>query len=137
MIPKAIKNLQCSGCVNSGEECYSQKSNINISCHKHLAGTTVLGQGKILLGFPKGFNILGQFNNIEINVYNSFEDMNREWGFDLFNVPVWKFLDENNNTFIRGICPRITKPFIHVVLENCLDKIECLNITVEDLAHMS
>jgi hypothetical protein len=32
--------------------------------------------------------------------------------------------------------PRKNEPFLHIYLENCLDKIDCLEITEEDINQM-
>jgi len=136
-IPMEIQNYQCSGCIKSREGCYSGKNETNIACNNHRSGTMASGIGKLLLGLPTGFNRMGIFDDMEINIYQSFDDMDKEWGFNMFNVPVWKYLDNKEGVvFIRGISPRVNKPFIHIVLESCINKINCLEITKQEMEMM-
>lgn len=140
-IDKNVKDLQCCGCLYScsakGEpDRYEKISPINIACKNHTPATTRMPGGKILLGFPNGFNIIGPFEKIELNIFNTFEDMQKAWAFDFFNIASWKHLDAADRVFVRGYCPRINKPFQHVILENCLDKIDCLNVTAEDIENI-
>ena len=135
-IKKAIENYQCSGCVCGSDISCFEKVETGIGCGKQIAGTTILpGVGKIFLGMPKGFNRLGEYHKMKIQIYDTYE--NCEWKpNDQFNIAVWKHLDENGNTIIRGIMPRRNEPFIHIFLENCMDKIECKEITKEDIEGM-
>jgi hypothetical protein len=97
--------------------------------------------GAVFLGMPNGFSRLGSFDSMCLSIFPSFEAFEKDYstpaihgpsdGYNMWNVPVWKFLDEHGNTIVRGISPRINKPFLHVILENCLDKIDCLEITKE------
>lgn len=135
MIPSIVEEFQCSGCSKGGD-CYKPKSDLNIACDKHSPGTFVMGQGKILLGFPKGFNRLGVCETIAINIFKTYDDMKKEWNLDMFNVPIWKHLDSNGNTIIKGISPRILYPFIHIVVEDCLDKVNCLEISQNNINSM-
>ena len=127
-IKKAIENYQCSGCVEgSNIECF-KKSDSGVGCGKHCAGTRMSNAGRIFLGMPKGFCRLGQDKKfpMEINIFEKLED---GWGYDKLNVPVWKYLDEHGNTLVRGLSPRINKPFLHVFLEDSIPTINCLEIT--------
>ena len=45
-------------------------------------------------------------------------------------------LSEIQETLVRGFIPRRNEPFLHIFLENCLDKIDCLEITNEDIEDM-
>ena len=131
-IVKAVEEYQCPGCfygINS--ECYEISK--DQSCDKHVSGTMANLIGKLFIGMPKGFNRLGEFHKTKINIFEKYDD---GWGYNLFNVPVWKHLDKHNNTLVRGICPRINHPFIHVFLEDCIDKIDCLEITHENIEQM-
>jgi hypothetical protein len=60
------------------------------------------------------------------NIFEKFED---GWGYNEFNYPAWKHLNENGHTIVRGLSPRINVPFIHIFLENCREKINCFEIT--------
>jgi hypothetical protein len=131
----AVEEYQCSGCIVGGDiSCF--KHNINkpgIGCTEHMAGTLILPIiGKIFLGMPVGFNRLGSFSEMKPLIFTTFEDFQKTWGnYNTFNIPVWKYVSKENHTFIRGITPRRNEPFIHIILENCLDKIDCLEITQE------
>lgn len=131
----AIENYQCSGCVYGSDiSCFTSNENGGVGCGKHHAGTMVIGIGQIFLGMPKGFDRLGFDNAMKPNIYKSFEEC--EWKFNKFNIPVWKYLNEEGHTLVRGICPRRSYPFIHIYLENCIDKIDCLELTKEDIEGM-
>ncbi len=130
---KFIKNYQCSGCIKgSFPECFTENTNGGIGCENHFAGTGIMGLGKIFLGMPKGFNRLGECDKMKPYIFETFKS---GWGYDMFNVPVWKYL-KDGHTFVRGISPRINTPFIHVYLENCIEQIKCLEITEEELSNM-
>jgi len=98
--------------------------------------------GKIFLGMPKGFDRMGLIDKMPLHIFESFETFKKEWnrpsingatssGYDEWNVPVWKFLDERGNTLVRGLSPRVNSPFLHLILEDCRDKISCLEVTKE------
>jgi len=134
---KWTKEYQCPGCVNGPNENYEcfkeEDEKKNVACKMHYSGTTIFPTGKIFLGMPSGFNRLGMAEKVKINIFKKFED---GWGYDLFNVPVWKHKDKNGNVLVRGISPRINSPFLHIYLENCLDKINCQEITDKDIEGM-
>ena len=81
---------------------------------------------------PKGFNRLGNNENIKIYIFENIENEQ----YDKFNVPVWKHLNKAGHTIVRGIQPRLNYSFIHIFLEDCLDKIDCINITDDDILNM-
>lgn len=130
---KFIKEYQCPGCVCSDSNCYKPTDDKNISCFYHITGSYIPGVGKVFLGLPKGFNTLGPMNKQPISIYKKFKD---GFGYDRFNIPVWKYLNENGHTIVRGISPRINSPFIHIFLEDCMNKIDCLKITNKDIKEM-
>ena len=134
-VKKAIEEYQCSGCISGHNiECFGESESGGCGCGKHYAGTMVLPMiGKIFLGMPKGFNRLGEFVNAKPSIFEKFED---GWGYNKFNYPVWKYLNENGHTVVRGLCPRINVPFIHIFLEDCREKIDCLEITDADIKEM-
>jgi hypothetical protein len=129
---EAIENYQCSGCVCGGDtKCGNFVD--DTGCEKHVPGTAILGLGHILLGMPKGFNKIRE-NKIRIYIFKSFDDANSAFNnFNFLNMPIWKFNDEFNNTLLRIFMPRISTSCIAVILENCIDKIECLEITEKEL----
>lgn len=132
-IKNAVENYQCSGCTNGSDiSCYEK--GYNQECGKHSAGTFIGGQGRIFLGMPRGFNRAGPASeNVKIYIFEKWED---SWSGDKFNVPVWKHLDDQGNVLIRGISPRINLPYYHIILEDCMDKVECIEITKEDMEDM-
>ena len=58
------------------------------------------------------------------------------WGYNKYNTAVWKHLNKEGHTLVRGLSPRTSKPFIHVFLEDCADDIDCLELFSEDLEGM-
>ena len=136
ILKEAVEEYQCSGCVSGSDiSCY-QKGNSS-ACGAHVAGTRIFNIGRIFLGMPTGFNRLGTAEETKIDIWETYEEQNKNWAYDMFNVPVWKHKDANkDNTLIRGISPRINSPFIHIVLEDCLDKIDCIEITDEVIREM-
>ena len=130
-IKEAVKEYQCSGCVNGPfEKCYDKEVNDAGSCQQHCVGTMCIGIGQIFLGMPKGFNRLGEYKT-RIFIFNEpVESSNK------FNIPVWKHLDKFGNTIIRGFRPRLNEPFIHIYLGNFISEINCYEVTEEDLKNM-
>jgi len=125
---KAIQIYQCSGCVcGSDTSCFIKGE--NLECDKHVAGTRIMGIGRLFLGMPKGFNRLGAFEDLSLQIFGSFDK--KEWKYNEWNIPVWKWLSKDGHTFVRGLCPRTNTPFLHVILEDCLSEIDCLLITDE------
>lgn len=127
-----IENYQCAGCVNGHNfKCYVKGE--FLECEKHCPGTMFLGQGMIFLGLPKGFNRLGPVTEMRLKILS---DIN-VWGeYDKYNIPVWKYLDEYGNTLVRGLQPRLNDTFLHIYIGDQRDKINCLEITNEDIEYM-
>jgi hypothetical protein len=133
-IKDAVKEYQCCGCVGENvNKCYVVHQFGGVGCGKHRAGTTMSFIGKIFLGLPNGFNRLGQHEDLVPKIYKTFPDSSE---YDKWNVPVWKYLNEKGHTLIRGIMPRKNEPFLHIILEDCLDKIDCQEITQDDIDYM-
>lgn len=137
-IKKAIKEYQCSGCMNGHDPIKSgcfKPCDTGCGCGAHFAGTFMTGGiGKLFLGMPKGFNRLGKDEKMHPYIFENFQ---KDWGeYDKFNVPVWKYLDENGNTIVRGLQPRLNIPFIHIHLSDYRDKIDCMEITIDDINEM-
>jgi hypothetical protein len=132
----AIEQYQCPGCISGMDiTCFEVNNNGGIGCGKHHAGTMIMhGIGNIFLGMPKGFNRVGEFRTLKPYIYETFESS--DWKYNKFNVPVWKFLTNDGHTLVRGIMPRRNEPFIHIFLENCIEKINCLEITQEEINEM-
>ena len=109
-IQKAIEKYQCSGCVaGHGISCFKPNEiSGGVGCGKHLAGTLIMGIGSIFLGLPKGFNRLGLSDKMKPIIFNNIKEfIESDWGeYNKFNVPVWKHLDNNGYTLVRGFMPR-------------------------------
>jgi hypothetical protein len=138
---EAVEEYQCSGCVGGPPlECYEPHSEKNIACKNHVAGTMVYPQiGRVFLGMPKGFNRFGCQEELYISIFRFYDDMLNypSWGpWSKFGFPVWKYLDPYANTIIRGVSPRISNYFIHIYLENVMDRIDCIQITNKDIEFM-
>jgi hypothetical protein len=130
----AVEEYQCSGCV-SGYNVSCFKPNVSgVGCSRHIAGTMTMGVGSFFLGMPKGFNRVGEYSKMRPNIYENFEVL--DWKYDMWNIPVWKHLSKDGHTFVRGFMPRRNEPFIHIFLENCIDKIDCLEISQTDIDGM-
>lgn len=130
-----IEEYQCSGCVSGTDtECFEANEVGGIGCGKHHAGTIVTGIGNVFLGMPTGFNRLGECRELKPTIYETFDSS--DWHYDMWNVPVWKYKNKDEHTFVRGVMPRHNEPFLHIFLEDCLDKIECLEISQEDVDGM-
>lgn len=130
---KAIEEYQCPGCVcGSDIECFKNHYT-GIGCGHHHAGTGIVGLGNFFLGMPIGFNKLGEYSKMKPCIFDNLESYGT---YDKYNIPVWKFKNENGHTLVRGIMPRKNEPFIHIFLTNCIDKIECREILQEDIDEM-
>lgn len=128
---KAVREYQCSGCIDGPfKDCYKTEQDYGVGCRGHVAGTIISYVGKIFLGMPKAFNRLGHWERMKVEIYDGYID---DVIFDKFNMPVWKHLDKHGNTLVRGLRPRINEPFITVILGNHLDKIDCLEISQEEI----
>lgn len=127
-IKEAIEHYQCSGCINGGDISCFQPYGAGVGCGYHMAGTMISNIGKIFLGMPKGFNRLGVYPDMKPRLYSQWKDEDDH--YNTWNIPVWKYLDpETGYTLVRGICPRTTWPFIDIFMENCMDKVNCMEIT--------
>ena len=138
LLKEAIGDYQCSGCAvgNDSKECFKHENRVGEACTNHCPGTTIFGIGKIFLGMPKGFNRIGKIGgtDFKMDIFSSWKDSNCK--YDKWNIPTWKHLNERGHTLVRGLRPRNNEPFIHIFLENCIDKIDCLEITQEDVNFM-
>ena len=130
-----IKEYQCPGCL-VGEEnykCFKISKGKSISCDKHIAGTIIFpGIGKIFLGMPKGFNRLGE-QKIKIEIYKTQKNQEIQWGYDKFNVPIWKHQNKKGHIFIRGYQPRLNKGFLHIILKGDFKSINAHEIDINNI----
>jgi len=134
-IKKCIEEYQCSGCVSGSDiECFKPSEHGGIGCGKHHAGTMTPIIGNFFLGIPKGFNRLGKQTDLKPVIFDKFKDCT--WDYGKYNMPVWKYLNKKGHTFIRGMMPRRNENFLHIFLENCIDKIDCFEISQEDVDYM-
>lgn len=134
---KMIEELQCPGCtLGSDRHCGSFEEengvpNAYFKCRNHSAGTRLLGVGKILLGFPRGFNRIGE-TDTAANVVKLFEKTEDCWGTnanDSFDFPVWK-AKHDGRIFLRVISPRIGRVQIHAIdSEDGFENIKCRDVT--------
>jgi hypothetical protein len=137
---KAIETYQIPGCVNEAPERDTVlQEGLGVEWSEHVPGTIVMPNiGTVFLGMPKGFNRLGICDGnsrigMKINIFENLEQAEGKAGFDWLNVPVWKYLDNNGNTLVRGLRPRRNEPFLYVILEDCMDKINCYEVTKENI----
>lgn len=133
-IIEAIREYQEPGAVSSFDPA---TATIQHGWKEHCPGTYSPQIGTILLGMPKGFSRLGPIDigKIARSIF-IFETFEEGWGYNMFNVPVWKYMDKHGNTLVRGLSPRVNTPFIHIFLGNHMDKINCIEITDADLEDM-
>ena len=137
-IKNGVEEYQCPGCTSGRNiSCYKKSEN-SIACGEHRAGTAITFIGKIFLGMPIGFNRLGVElgggENMPIEIFESFEK--RDWDYNKWNIPVWKHLNENGHTFVRGLSPRTNRPFLHIFLKDCMNRIDCFEVTQELINEM-
>lgn len=134
-IIEATEIYQCPGCVlGCDTKCDSYiKETIGSGCHNHVPGTITIS-GTIFLGMPKGFNKVGPWNNLKISIFDTM--IEAAFYYDNYNIPVWKYKNHHNHIFIKGVSPRINKPFLHIILNGDIKSINCLEITDEMLSNM-
>lgn len=77
---------------------------------------------------PVGFNRLGQHPEMSLIIEKTFVKE-----YDMWNIPVWKHLNENGHTLVRGLRPRKNEPFLHIYLEDCMNKIKCPEIDIHEV----
>ena len=132
-LQEAVQEYQCPGCVSGPyPDCYKPSGT---GCSVHCAGTMGSGIGSFFLGMPKGFCRIGPIDKkyFEIVIMGSPSEYS---GYDKFNVPVWKYLDNNGNTIVKGLSPRINQIFLHVFLGDFRTEINSLEITQQDVDDM-
>ena len=134
-IETAIREYQCVGCMDGpGLTCFKPDKNGGVGCGEHFGGTYVSGIGKIILGLPAGFCRTGLFEKLRPVIFEKFDDC--DWYDTKFNIPVWKHLNKEGHTLVRGLSPRVNSPFIHIFLEDCMSKIDCAEITADEINEM-
>ena len=135
-ILEAIKTYQVPGSIGFDENNFEQ-SGVGLEWSGHVAAIWQTNVGLLFLGMPKGFNRAGFLeNNMKICIFYNMQHHDSVWPYDKYNIPCWKYLDEHGNTIVRGLQPRLNNPFLHVILGDVRDKINCLEITNTDLDSM-
>ena len=134
----AIREYQEPGAVSDFDETDFKQNGTGVEWSDHCPGTMFFPGGIVFLGMPKGFNkaqIAGTFETIKITMFASWENFLEafRYGYNFLNIPVWKYKNENGHTFIRGLSPRTNYIFLHIILEDVMDKVDCLEITEEHL----
>lgn len=132
-IEKAVTGYQCCGCVKGpAMTCYI-KSDYGDGCGAHCPGTIAGGIGTVMLGIDtKGFNRVGPLKGFLPQIFEKYSELQ----YDMYNVPIWKHLNEEGHTLVRGLAPRLNQPFLHIYLEDCRDRISCVEITKDQVAAM-
>ena len=134
-IIRAIKTYQVPGDIGNFDKDDYKTEDGGVGWKDHHPATYISGIGKIYLGMPKPFSRLGEFNDMTLHIFKDYEQYITFFKLP-YNVPCWKFLDEYGNTLVRGLMPRINRPFICVVLGDCMDKINCVEISKEEAETM-
>ena len=88
----------------------------------HRPASAMSGIGSLFLGLPPGFNIRG--STMRITIFETEDQHKDKWSYDKLNVPVWMHLDDNLNTIVRGLSPRIGIGFIHIFLCDARDYVK-------------
>lgn len=125
----AVQEYQCVGCVNGPFPTCYKRGQQGVECSAHVAGTRIAGLGRIWLGLPKGFCRLGPNEHSRVWMHDTLTDEQ----FDMWNRPVWKHLNANGHTLVRVFVPRLNDSQVYIFLENCLDRIDCMEITAEQI----
>ena len=131
-----ISTYQCPGCMQGPEpeSCPAFRQGES-GCLGHCVGTLGFGQGRLFLGLPKGFNRLGTSKSDTFQIYESAAAFDDAIDPDkaVFNVVVWKYLDENGNTLIRLYSPRINYGCAMVIRGDHLDKFPAALLITDEL----
>ena len=125
-IHPACKKYICQDCIwancafTPNEEkslgCYAQLRPRNLELYKDES-------------MPKGFRNYGSNRHFKILIFEHYFDfpMNN-LGLD---IPIWKARLDDDYTIIKIFQPRISNTFHVIYLENCLNSINCKEITPE------
>jgi hypothetical protein len=138
---KAIRLYQERGAVGDFDPENFEQNGVGVEWSDHVAGTIIYPNvGSIFLGLPNGFNRMGNrlegSEQFKLHIFPTFTELEKIWKYNTWNVPCWKYLNEHKHTLVRGLSPRLNAPFLHIILEDCIDKIDCLEITNQDVEEM-
>lgn len=138
---EAVKKYLCPGCVcgiGPHDPCYNEDS--QRGCRGHVAGSMIFPVGcTVALGLPNGFNRVKSGEDVtRVYVFSSFDEVVRSGcAYNQLNVPVWAHVDEHGSTLVRVYMPRRNTSQIHVILENCIDRVKPVHtITAKDIKEM-
>ena len=136
IIRKAVEEYQCPGCIygDDFESCYQKDSIAGVGCGRHCPGTILSGVGPLFLGLPRGFNRLGD-SSFRPCIFLSQNDQEEELPFYTYNIPVWKYQDKET-IFVRIYQPRLNRGWVYIILDGDINKINCLQLTKEDIEWM-
>lgn len=98
-----------------------------------------LGTGTFMLGVPKGFNRFGPAPARALDIFASYDEMIETFPnlTTKFSVPVWKYLDERGNTFVRWFSPRTNYGWTVLILGDAMDRLHgAITITQDDIEYM-
>ena len=126
-----MTKIQCNFCVCQSKEnkndytCW-EEAKMGIQCKGFLADER-FGLTGALVGLPRGFSRMGPMTEDGIIIFQDFTAFTKVFpggNYTRGNVAVWKYFYEKEGwTLVRGLSPRLNKPFLHIFLENCMDKI--------------
>jgi len=100
-----IENYLCPGCVAGSDTTCGQFDFKFNTCNSHVCGTSNF-VSSFALGLPKGFNRFSEDGRIL--VYESIQEQDDDFSFDIFNLPVWVTQYEND-VIARVVSPRTAK----------------------------
>ncbi len=127
----------CPGCAGGKSGgCFKCKTGLDEGCSEYHPGTIILPVGTVILSAPIGFCRVGKMDHTSICLYRNLEDANEDWAYDMFNVPVWKHQSDDGVIYVRGMIPRKNQTFLHIIESGDLSKINCLEITKEQISKM-
>ena len=95
-IKELITQYMCPGCMSGqGSDCpmYNYKASA-YNCSSAHPGTFMSDAGALFLGFPAGFTRRGPQKDFKPELFESWEAFQKTYGYDKFNIPVWKHLDD-------------------------------------------
>ena len=108
---QAIETYQVPGAVGDFDKNNFKQEGSGIEWSGHVSGTSQTsprGLERFHLGMPIPFSRLGKAET-EINIFLSWEEKEKVWQYNVFNIPCWKFLDKHLNTLVRGLSNSSTR----------------------------
>jgi len=135
----AVREYQCSGCrCGMDQSCGSFVGSYD-GCRGHHPGIYMTGF-TLALGLPKGFNRVGmmdQETTVPVRIFETFDAAVDKGEYNKYNVPVWAHVNEHGHTIVRMFQPRLSRSEVHVIMEDCLDRVKPVYVfTAEELQKM-